>query len=600
MKSFVFGIDELFTINYAEVKPSVFLPVTYSIQDSINIGFVGLKAEAKYYASIKYKKIEVNEISADVLANAHIPLLPTDISIEDTLKQKEIKTKKELKKEKELEDLFSKEELTNKDAYKLAKLMQEETETKEEKKQRDTLEIYQTRKIQIAFDSLAKTRDSLYWEQIRSLPLQADEFVSYKNKDSINLKLEKLLEKDSEKDSTKNKSNTWYWKVLFGSSVNLDKNYWFQYGGLLGTVPEYNFVDEVWLGQKIAFGKKDTLKKRFLSISASVHYVTARKTVNWQLSGTANYAPLKNGTFTLSGGNSTFGFNQFDESSRLINSIFSLIYAKNFIKFYQKRYIEASNKIDAANGFFVTMHLAWEQRNALENKSSYNFFNKKPSPNFPQEQSTPMPDNTLTKVAVQLEYTPRYHYRIRDGKKRYAYSKYPTFTLNYEKGIPTDNKRSASFDKLEMSIKQDIDFNLFNTFGYFMNGGTFLSANRIYFPDFKHFNSADPFYTNNLLHNIFCVPNYVYSTDNSWVQLHLYYTSLYLFIKNLPFLQKYLFNETIYARTLFISGTNYSELEYSIGFFSMIEVGVFVGFENVKYKAVGFVLSMSLHTMMNF
>jgi hypothetical protein len=52
-------------------------------------------------------------------------------------------------------------------------------------------------------------------------------------------------------------------------------------------------------------------------------------------------------------------------------------------------------------------------------------------------------------------------------------------------------------------------------------------------------------------------------------------------------------------RTLFISGTNYSELGYAIAFFSMIEVGVFVGFENVKYKAVGFALSIPLSMFIN-
>jgi hypothetical protein len=555
LKSSFFGIYEWFTINYAEVKPSVFLPVAYNIEDSIVIGLVSLNAQARYYASIKYKNINLNTLPENVLLDGNISQPEKDLSIEEKEKEAGIKTKKQLKKEKALEDLFSKDELTNKDAYKLAKLMQEKTESEEEKKQRDTLELYQNRNIQFTIDTLAKLRDSVYWEQIRGIPLQSDEIVSYEKKDSISIALKKV----SEKDSVNDKSNTWYWKVLFGSRVNLGKNYWFRYGGLLGTVPEYNFVDEIWLGQKLTFGKEDTLKKHSFRISASAYYVTGRQTMNWKLSGTANYAPLKNGTFSLSGGNSTFGFNRFDESSRLTNSTFSLIYAENFIKFYQKRYIEATNKIDVANGFIMTANIAFEQRNALENKASYNFFNRKPSPNLPQEQLVPMLENTLTKVAVQLEYTPRYRYSIHNRKKRYAYSKYPTFTLDYEKGIPTDKDRSASFDRMEMSIKQNIHFNLFNTFGYFVNGGMFLSSNRAYFPDFKHFNSIDPFYTNNSLHNVFSIPNYFYSTDKSWIQLHLYYTSLYLLIKNIPFLQKYLFNETLYARTLFVSGINYSE-----------------------------------------
>jgi hypothetical protein len=77
--------------------------------------------------------------------------------------------------------------------------------------------------------------------------------------------------------------------------------------------------------------------------------------------------------------------------------------------------------------------------------------------------------------------------------------------------------------------------------------------------------------------------------------MHLNYTSSYLFIKNLPFLQKYLFEESIYARTLFIPGTNYSELGYSIGLFKIVEAGVFVGFKEGKYDAVGITLSLPLN-----
>jgi hypothetical protein len=336
-----------------------------------------------------------------------------------------------------------------------------------------------------------------------------------------------------------------------------------------------------------------------MSISPAVYFVTGRQTVNWRINGTFSYAPLKNGKVTLSGGNYTFGFNQVDEDSRLINSIFSLFYARNFIKFFQKRYIEAANRIDAANGLFITTGIAYEQRNALENKEFYNFFKKKPSPNLPREQLTPMPDNTLTKVAIKLEYTPRYRYRIRDGRKIYAQSKFPTFILNYEKAIPTDNNRSTSFDKLEFSIRQEITIKTFNKLKYFANGGTFLSSNQVYFPDFKHFGCNEAFITTNSLLNTFCMPNYSYSTNKTWAQVHLNYTSLYLLIKNLPFLQKYLFEESLYARTLFVPGINYSEVGYSLSFFSMLEAGVFVGFENIKYKSVGFVLSFALDSFVD-
>jgi hypothetical protein len=589
MSCSIFGIRDQFTINCSEVKPSVFLPVAYSISDSIHIGLLGLNISTRYYSSIKYRKLEVNESDVNALANANISVQEKDTLTE---KPETVKSKKQLKIEQELETLSSKENLSNRDAYKLAKLMMEKSEPEESKKKRDELEISDKKdNVNITVDTLAKSRDSVYWTQIRSLPLRTDEIVSYKRRDSLDLKLQQIR---SDSDSSKNKSNSWLGKVVFGSSKNFGKKYRLQYGGLLGAVPEYNFVDGVWLGQKLTLGI-DFSKKSSLHIMPSAYYVTARKTVNWRTDGIFMYAPLRNGLFSVSGGNSTFDFNRIGGSSRLINSTFSLINAHNSIKFFQRRYISVANWIDVANGFEVRVNAGYEKRNVLENNMSYNFYGKEPSPNLPDGQLTPMPDNSLTKVAVQLKYTPRYRYRIRDGRKQYVDSKYPTFTFNYEKGIPTDDDRSASFDKAEFSIRQEIPFNAFSRLEYLANTGTFLSSERVYFPDFKHSNSNELFFTTNPLRNSFCMVNYSYSTDKSWFQMHLNYTSSYLFIKNLPFLQKYMFDESLYARTLFIPGTNYSEIGYSISFFKIVEAGVFAGFKKGKYDAVGFTLSLPLN-----
>jgi hypothetical protein len=592
----VFGITTWFTVNYSEVKPSVFLPVAYDMDVTINL--LGFKGELKYYSSIKYKSIELNESQKNILADVRIEIMEDtlksgeniDIS-KDTLKKypvlpKIIKTEKQLKAERELETLYSKENFSNRDAYKMANLMQKATETEESKKKRKSLELSAQSNVNVIVDSLAKVRDSLYWAKIRSSPLQDNEIISYKNKDSMDRKLS---------DSTKKSLS--FGKIMLGDRAKIGEKYWLDYAGLLGSVPEYNFVDGVWLGQKFTFGKNLT-KAQSLSISPSVHYVTARKTVNWQLEGRYRYAPLKNGTLILSGGNTTVDF-QHDGNSRLLNSLFSLYYAENIVKLFQNEFISIFNKIDVANGLVLGTNISYANRNALENRISYNFLHNEPSPNLPnaQSDSMPMPDNSLTKLAVQLEYTPRYHYRIRNGRKSYAYSNFPTFRLSYAKGISTNDSNSASFDKLELSIRQDVKLNFFDRLNYSVNAGTFLSSKRMYFPDYKHFYSNELFLTENSLTNSFCIQNYSYSTDKRWIQAHLNYTSAYLFIKNLPFLQKYMFDESLHARTLWIPRRNYTEFGYSVGFANMIGAGVFVGFNNGKYNAVGFILSFPILKM---
>jgi hypothetical protein len=577
-----YGVSERFTINCSEVMPSVFLPVAYSIDANVHIGLAGLDANANYYSSIKYRKISISEMPESV---------PTDenVAMNDTLSEQ---TERQLITGQKLRELASDEKLSNRDAAKIARLMLETTEPEESKMKRESLEISPPNSnMHVIVDSLATSRDSAYWSRIRILPLVSEESASYEKKDSLNNML-KQIRKSS--DSRRHSAGLIFGKVALGSSDSIGKRSRLSYPGLIGSVPEYNFVDGIWLGHKFNFETRLT-DDYSLQISPSAHYVTARKTVNWQINAAFGYSPLKNGKLTVLAGNSTFDFNQTGGTLRLINSVFSLYNAHNSVKLFQKRYIKVSNRIDAANGFFVTASAGYAKRNALENRMSYNFRGKDPSPNLPEGQPEAMPDNSLTNVSVYLEYTPHYRYRIVDGRKQYVSSSYPTFTLSFEKAVTTDSDRSASFNKAEFGVRQEIALNAFSSVEYMAYAGTFLSSKRIYFPDFKHCNSNELLFTANSLRNSFCMINYSYSSDKSWIQTHLNYTSSYLLIKNIPLLQKLPFDESLHVRTLFMPRTSYSEAGYSIRFATVVEAGVFVGFKNGKYNGTGFTLSVPVN-----
>ena len=82
---------------------------------------------------------------------------------------------------------------------------------------------------------------------------------------------------------------------------------------------------------------------------------------------------------------------------------------------------------------------------------------------------------------------------------------------------------------------------------------------------------------------------YSLSTPEVFGELHLKYTTPYLLLKLLPGLSNTLMRENL---TLSYLGsryrTNYTEIGYSISEFLFIgEIGVYVGFEDVKYKSVG-------------
>lgn len=571
-----FGVTIRFTATYNEVKPYAFLPTAYDMDLEIDI--MGVKATGKYYSSIQYKDVELNEAQGVIRKKEN----------QQPVIAEKPQSRKQQKAQKQLEVLSQKENLTNRDAYKMAKLMEQANEPEERKKQRESLELLPAgSNVRISVDSLANKRDSIYWAATRDLPLRPEEVESYKNKDSL-----KLMNESGERQIviyTGSSGGSIWGKLIGGDDIKLGRQTSLHYNGLLGAVPEYNFVDGVWLGQRLTLNKR-IRKGTEVSLSPSVYYVTARKTVNWQIDGNFQYAPFRNGHLTVSGGNISTDFSN-EGDLRLINSLSSLFFGENPIKFYRKKYIEARNRIDPVNGLFLTLGFSYEDRNALENNLSYSIFRGPPDPNLPGGQVVPMPDNNTTKYAVHLEYTPRYYYSMDGVRKRYSHSSFPTFSLGFVRGINSE----ANFTRWDAAIRQKIRLNDFDKITYSVHGGIFSNNGPVFFPDFKHFRTNELFISGNSLENSFSLlDNYVYSTNGDWLETHLNYTSSYLLLKHIPFLQSYLFNESLHLKNLWISRRNHTEVGYSLGIDDIARIGVFVGFEKKKYDSVGFTISLPI------
>ncbi|MDR2680954.1 MAG: DUF5686 and carboxypeptidase regulatory-like domain-containing protein [Tannerella sp.] len=574
------GTTMRFQLTYHEIKPGAFLPTAYDI--SVNINIMGVKGNGRFYASVKYGKLETND---------HYTLTAGDTAT--VLKHASSKagtvTKKQQKEQAELEKLINKDELTTREAYKMAKLLEKTVEPEAAKEQKRNLELRPLDSmITVTRDSLALLRDSAYWAENRNLPLREEELQSYVQRDSIR----KISEFRENTDSLKKRTATkWISGLLFGEKINTGKKTYFRYGGLLLACTEYNFVDGFRIGQRIEAGVNFD-KNRSLSVSPTVHYATARRALNITVDGTLTYAPMRNGKFVVSTGNTTADFAGNNGTSRFGNTLGSLFFALNTAKFYQKRYLGLTNQIDLANGLILNTGLNYEKRNDPENNISYSIFGGTPASNRPHGQDDRMPDHEAFTVDITLEYTPRYYYSVWDGKKFYRKSDYPTMRLNYSKAFGSVN--NSSYDKIEATVFQTIRLTLFDRLFYEFNAGVFLSAGQTYLPDFKHFRTNEMFLSGKSLNNSFLLDNYRYATNDKWMQAHVAYISDYLLLKQIPFMQSYLFNESLHLRTLWLPHLNRNEAGYSIGFGELGRIGVFAGFDGLKYENAGITVTIPL------
>ena len=576
------GMTMHLNLVYHEVKPGAFLPS--ACEGNMEMSIMGIKGDGHFYASIKYKTLETNDLH--ILANIDT----TRTVNQDTVEQKPL-TKKQQRDQQKMEELAGKEKLTNREAYKMAQLIEKTVEPDEVKEQKRELEIRSINSaIVVTRDSLALMHDSSFWNKTRSLPLRDDELLSYRQYDSLRLVHDSLISADSLKNRTLGK---WMSHILLGDNMKFGKKFYISYGGLLTACPEYNFVDGFSIGQRIETGVNFD-KNRSFSISPSVYYTTARKEVDYIIDGKLTYAPLRNGIFTVSTGNTIADHAGRTGTARFYNTLTSILLAGNTVKFYQKRFFSVTNEIDLTNGLILTTGFNYEKRNDLDNKTSWNILNKEPNDNRPHGLTEKMPDHDSYTLNISLEYTPRYYYSIWNGKKNYRRSDYPTFRLRYNKGFAGSSHINSSFEKIEASFTHTIQFNLFNQLYYAAGAGAFLSNKQTYLADYKHFPSNELFLTDKLFNNSFTTDNYIFATNEKWVQGFVTYSSQYLLIKQLPFLQRYLFDEAVHLKTLWIPGTNHNEAGYSIGFGGIGRIGVFFCFRKQKYEHLGIILSLPI------
>jgi len=582
------GIDASVKVTCKEVRPSVFLNTSTTLKADISV--MGIKGEASYLSAIHYTNLNVD-------TNTFVPGKGVSVAETNTnqIAVKQALTKKQQKIQQQIEQLNKKEDFTARDAYKLSKLVDKAVVEADTTRSKDKYER-RSWNYDLKKDSLADKRDSTYWANVRSVPLKPEEIQSYAYKEKLKPMNDSLGKSIANKEKV---SDVIMQTLLFGKTFKTKNDkYWITLGSLNSFLPEYNFVDGFWVGAKLTAGVKLN-KQTQLSFIPEAYYTTSRK--EWLGSGSLvlDYAPRRLGRLSVGGGIISADFNGESGESRLINAFSSFFFARNDMKFYDKRFLSIDNEIEIANSLLLSTGFTWQKRQALENTVEKSLFKKHAKPNLPRHSDyLPMERNELMKASVYLKYTPARYYTMFHGKKYYRPSEYPTFTVGYERAFSNGGheKISPSFHRTELSVEQEIEFGLFNRFHWFVNGGAFWDAETIQFPDYKHFATTRIPVTEHSLNQGFALlDNYKHSTNTRWAQANVSWYTPYLLLKHLPFLKNKRYDEALHLRSLVVyNKAPYWEAGYSIGRSDFYRIGIFTGFERFKFDAVGVTVSLPL------
>lgn len=501
--------------------------------------------------------------------------------------------------QKKISRLMKKENLNNHDMHMLGRLIKKETKRTHP---REPLEIPQV--VKTSRKSIKN--DSAYWAKLRPIPLTGAETVQFIKKDSI----VKAHSTAYYRDSIRNARQKFKFKDLIlgrnyrygNDSSNFHAN--FSEPGVINlTGLSFNTVDGFKYALPFRYNLTDALGHR-LHTNASVSYAFSRKTIYAQAGANYSYNGIKQRWVSFSAGHMLEDFKGNNGISPWENSIYTMFFEDNFQKFYDKQFISAHWGTEIVNGLLLKAGFQWAKRSPVTNHSDFKVIDLKNrlfTPNIPEIagiKNWQLAESVAAIGTLQLTYTPRQHYRIRHHVKYPAYSKFPTFTLWYEKSFKNLLGSNVDYDLLKFGVRQRLKVGFDNYLHYSMVAGEYLNNRKLFAPDYTFFNSNNQAVRFSNHFDQFSLPKYYQLFSNKhFFDGYVDFDFGKLLLKRLPLLNKTLIREELkinYVTSESVS--NYLEMSYGLhNIFLLMDVDFYIGFQNWEHRQTGVSISINLH-----
>ena len=395
----------------------------------------------------------------------------------------------------------------------------------------------------IKFEENANKKDDSFWNTIRPVPLTGEETTDYIKKDALQEKKKSKTYLDSI-DAKRNKFSLT--DILKGYSYsNSFKKWSINYNGpLLNT--SFNTIQGWNTNIGLSYFKRNEDKNTYYGFGSSLAYGFSDERFRPTAYFSAKLSNKSKTYLSVYGGNSVNQFNREEPISKLINSVSSLFFKNNFMKLYEKNFIASNFSREILNGLDMSLGLEYSERKPLFNTTDYAVIKSEDQyssnhPLLPLDETSAIIDrHNLVKmnIGARIKFGQQYITRP-DGKYNLGNDKYPSISINYEKGM-AGNKDNYNYDKLSARLQYSLTLKNKGEIDINTKAGKFFNADGISFVDFQHFNGNQTHvvfgtsYTNqfNLL------PYYSGSTNDSYWETHMEYSDKGFIMNKIPLLNK--------------------------------------------------------------
>ncbi|KAA6343303.1 hypothetical protein EZS27_009023, partial [termite gut metagenome] len=465
----------------------------------------------------------------------------------------------------------------------------EQRKEKELQRQKKNYDLSATHILRHHIDSL-KT-DTISFISIRPIPLTESESTLYKNyffrKDTI----QRNMKSSTGSQVFRGEMNNW---LLNSHTFNV-QHISVNFSPLINPVLfSYSGADGVSYRQKLIYNQSLS-NGGTLSVIPQLGYASKIKEVYWSVSTTLDYFPKKRASVQLDigNGNRIYGSDILDELKEIPDSVFD--FNKIHLDYFRDLYVKCWHSMEIANGLNLNVGFATHKRTAV-NPSEFISAIKKPIPTF--DEIMEKFQNTYISIAprVKVEWTPGQYYYMKGNNKIYLHSDYPTFSIDWERGLKGFLNSTGEYERWEADIQHHVSLGLLNHLYYRAGWGVFSNQKQLYFVDFVNFSKSNlPVGWNDDISGVFqLLDRRWYNSSRHYVRANITYETPFLFLSHLRKFTYNILNERLYAGMLIVPRMNpYWEIGYGIGT-HVFDAGVFVNNINGKFSHLGFKITFEL------
>lgn len=350
----------------------------------------------------------------------------------------------------------------------------------------------------------------------------------------------------------------------------------FSYGGSNGLSYRQDFrYNRLFRGDKL------------LRVVPKLGYNFKRKEFYWSVNTDFEYWPKKRGFFHMSvgNGNRIYSSKMLDELKAMPDSIFD--FDQIHLDYFKDLYFNFHHSLEVTNGLDISIGFSAHRRTAVQ-ASRFVITGDYPMP--PPEFMDKF-KNTYISFAprIRIEWTPGLYYYMNGKRKINLRSFYPTFSVDYERGIKGVFKSTGQYERIELDLQHKIKLGLMRNIYYRFGFGMFTNQEEMYFVDFNNFSRRNlPVGWNDEIGGVFqLLDSRWYNSSRRYVRGHFTYEAPFLILRHLMKYTRYVQNERLYVSALAMPHLQpYLEVGYGIGT-HVFDVGVFVGSSNWKLNHFG-------------